>query len=128
MDVDIGFIPDAVNDFENLDKYSSNDNLTAANIGIYMADIAYAWMFNETDIAMNCNMAAITLADQLEMANVFLDSFIQKYDKEDLDPNAILLLLEQDLNEAIKQLPEEKNLELYSAMLTGTFIEKLILL
>ena len=125
MDLDIGFIPDAVNDFENLDKYSSNDNLTAANIGIYMADIAYAWMFNETDIAMNCNMAAITLADQLEMANVFLDSFIQKYDKEDLDPNAILLLLEQDLNEAIKQLPEEKNLELYSAMLTGTFIEKL---
>lgn len=123
--LDIGFIPDAINDLENLDKYSINDNLTAANIGVYMADIAYAWMFNETDIAMNCNLAAISLADKLEMANIFLDSFFQKYDKENVDPDTILLLLERDMNEAIRRLPGEKNLELYSAMLTGTFIEKL---
>lgn len=124
-DLDLVFIPDAVNNFENLDRYSKNDNLTAANIGVYMADIAYAWTFDETDIAMNCNFAALSLADHLEIANVFLDSFFQKYDKEDVDPDTMLLLLERDLNEAIKQLPEEKNIELYSAMLTGTFIEKL---
>jgi len=124
-DLDLVFIPEVVNDFENLDKYTKNDNLTAANIGVYMTDIAYTWTCNENDIAMNCNMAALSLADHLEMANVFLDSFFQKYDKEDVDPDTVLLLLERDLIEAIKQLPEEKNIELYSAMLTGTFIEKL---
>jgi len=127
-DLDVIFIQDAINDFENVDKYTYNDNQTAANIGVFMADIAYAWAFNEHDNAMNCNMAALTLADHLDMANVFLNSFFQKYEKEDANPDTIILLIERDMNEAIKQLPEEKNLELYSALLTGAFLEKLHLI
>jgi hypothetical protein len=126
--LNVGFIPDAINDLENIDKYSGNDNLTAANIGVYMTDIAYAWVFNETDVAMNCNMAALTLADQLNLANLFLDSFFQKFEQENMDPDTILLLLERDLNEVIRQFPDEQRLELYSALLTGTFIEKLHLI
>jgi hypothetical protein len=37
-------------------------------------------------------------------------------------------LIEQDLHNAIKQFPDEGGLKLYSAMLTGSFIEKLHLL
>jgi hypothetical protein len=124
-DLDIIFVEDAVNDFENTDKYTRNDNLTAANMGVYMSDMVYAWICDEEDISMHRNMAALSLADHLKMADVFLDSFFDKYNKEDIDPDTILILFEHDLNETIRQLPEEKNLELYSAVLTGSFIEKL---
>jgi hypothetical protein len=124
-DLDVGFVHNAVNDFENADKYTSNDNITAANMGVYMTDMVYAWICDEEDISMKHNMAALSLADHLKMADVFLDSFFQKYDNEDMDPDTILILFEHNLNEAIRQLPEEKNLELYSAVLTGTFIEKI---
>lgn len=126
--LDVNFLSDAMNDFENIDKYYGSDNLMAANIGVYMADMAYAWIYNEMDVAMNCNMAVLSLADRLEMANTFLDSFFQKYDNEDFEPDTILLLLERDLNEAIKKLPEEKSLEIFSATLTGNFVEKLHLI
>jgi hypothetical protein len=127
-DIDVIFIQDAVNSIENLEKYTDNDLLMAANIGVYMTDIGYMWSYNETDAAFNHNIAVLSLADQLDMAKAFLDSFFERYSKEDADPDTILLLIERDLSEAVKQFPEEKRLELYSAMLTGSFVEKLHLL
>jgi hypothetical protein len=124
-DIDVIFIQDATNSIENLEKYTDNDLLMAANIGVYITDIGYMWSYNETDAAFNLNIAVLSLAEQLDMTKDFLDSFFEKYSKADSDPDTILLLIERDLQDAVKQFPEEKRLELYSAMLTGSFIEKL---
>jgi len=127
-DIDVIFIQEAVNGIENMEKYTDNDLLMAANIGAYMTDIGYMWSYNETDAALNLNIAVLSLAEQLDMAMAFLESFFQRYDEEEANPDTILVLIERDLKEAVKQFPEENRLELYSAMLTGSFVEKLHLL
>jgi hypothetical protein len=127
-DIDVIFIQEAVNGIENMEKYTDDDLLMAANIGVYMTDIGYMWSYDETDAAFQHNIAVITLAEQLDMAMSFLESFLQRYDEAAADPDTILILIERDLKEAVKQFPDENRLELYSAMLTGSFVEKLHLL
>jgi hypothetical protein len=77
--IDVKFIPDVVNSIENLEKYSANELLIAANIGVYMTDIGYMWSYNETDAAFNQNIAVLTLAEQLDMAMDYLESFFHWY-------------------------------------------------
>src|SRR4030042_706641 len=72
-DIDVIFIPDILNNMDNLEKYSYNERLLAANIGVYMTDIGYMWSYDETDAAFSCNIAVISLAEQLDMAMAFLD-------------------------------------------------------
>jgi hypothetical protein len=127
-DLDLIYFKDALNSVDNIDKYTDNDLLTAANIGVYMTDMGYMWSQEQEDDAFNYNVIVLSLADRLDMAKDFLESFFKRYDDEDADPDSILLLMERDLREAIKQFPEERRLELYSAMLTGSFMEKLYLL
>jgi hypothetical protein len=128
-DINVIFIPDILNNLDNLEKYSYNDNLVAANIGVYLSDIGYMWSYNESEAAFNLNIAVVTLAEQLDMAMAFLESFLDRYsEQEEADPDTILVLIERDLKEAVKQFPDEDRLELYSAMLTGSFVEKLHLL
>jgi len=127
-DIDVIFIPDILNNIDNLEKYSYSERLVAANIGVYMTDIGYMWSYDETDAAFQDNIAVITLAEQLDIAMTFLESFLQRYSEEEADPDTILVLIERDLKEAVMQFPDENRLELYSAMLTGSFVEKLHLL
>src|SRR4030042_1306010 len=127
-DIDVIFIPDILNNIDNLEKYSYSERLVAANIGVYMTNIGYMWSYDETDAAFQNNIAVITLAEQLDIAMTFLESFLQRYSEEEADPDTILVLIERDLKEAVMQFPDENKLELYSAMLTGSFVEKLHLL
>jgi hypothetical protein len=127
-EIDVIYVQEAVNSFDNLDKYAGNELLMAANIGVYMSDIGYMWSYNEIDAAFNYNIAVLSLAEQLNMNMEYLESFVEKYSEEVENPDTILVIVEREIGEAIGQFPEEKRFKLYSAMLTGSFIEKLHLL
>jgi hypothetical protein len=127
-DLDLIYAHGAVNSEDNLDKYTDNDMLLAANIGVYITDIGYMWSYGKIHEAINHNIIVFALAEQLGMNSDYLESFFARYSKQDADPDSILYLLDEDLGNAINQFPAGKRLEYYSAMLTGSFIEKLHLI
>lgn len=127
-DLDLIYVQDAVNSIDNIDKYSGNDMLLAANIGVFMTDIGYMWSYEKIHEAINHNIIVFALAEELGMNSDYIESFFDRYSKQDADPDSILYLLEKDLGDAINQFPAGKRHEYYSAMLTGSFIEKLHLI
>jgi hypothetical protein len=127
-DLDLIYVSDAVNDIDNVDKYSGNEMLLAANIGVFMTDIGYMWSYEKIHEAINHNIIVFALAEELGMNPDYLESFFDRYSKQDADPDSILYLLDKDLGDAINQFPADKRHEYYSAMLTGSFIEKLYLI
>jgi hypothetical protein len=126
--LDLIYVSDAVNSIDNIDKYSGNNLLLAANIGVYMTDIGYMWSYDKIHEAINHNIIVFALAEELGMNSDYVESFFDRYSKQDADPDSILYLLDKDLGDAINQFPADKRNGYYSAMLTGSFIEKLHLI
>ncbi len=126
--LDLLYVSDAINNIENIDKYSRNELLLAANIGVLLTDIGYMWSYDNIDEAINYNIYVFALSEELGMNPDFLESFFQRYSKQDADPDSILYWIERDIGNAINLFPENKRYEYYSAMLTGSFIEKLHLI
>jgi hypothetical protein len=127
-DMDLVYVNNAVNSIDNIDKYSGNDMLLAANIGVFMTDIGYMWSYDKIHEAINHNIIVFALAEELGMNSDYIESFFDRYSKQDADPDSILYLLDKDLEDAINQFPTDRRHEYYSAMLTGSFIEKLHLI
>jgi hypothetical protein len=123
--LDLIYVHHAVNSIDNIDKYSGNDMLLAANIGVFMTDIGYMWSYDKIHEAINHNIIVFALAEELGMNSDYMEAFFDRYSKQDADPDSILDLLDKDLEEAINQFPADKRHEYYAAMLTGSFIEKL---
>jgi len=124
-DMDLIYVHGTVNSEANLDKYTDNDLLLAANIGVFITDIGYMWSYGKIHEAINHNIIVFALAEELGMNSDYIESFFAKYSKQDADPDSILYLLDEDLGNAINQFPTDKRHEYFSAMLTGSFIEKL---
>jgi hypothetical protein len=124
-DLDLIYAHQLVNSIDNIDKYSGNDLLLAANIGVFMTDIGYMWSYEKIHEAINHNIIVFALAEELGMNSDYIESFFDRYSKQDANPDSILYLLDKDLGDAINQFPSDKRHEYYSAMLTGSFIEKL---
>jgi len=127
-ELDMVYLSDAINSIDNVDKYSGNDLLLAANIGVFMTDIGYMWSYEKISEAINHNIIVFALAEELGMNSDYLESFFDRYSKQDADPDSILYLIDKDLGDAINHFPAAKRHEYYSAMLTGSFIEKLYLI
>ena len=89
-DLDLVFVQEARNSIGNIDKYTGDELLAAANIGVYMTDIGYMWSYGVIDDALNYNIFVFALADQLGMNMDWLESLFQRYNKEDADPDSIL--------------------------------------
>lgn len=127
-DLDLVFVKRGVNSVENIDKYTGNEMLIATNIGVYLTDIGYMWSYEEIDEALKYNIFVFSLAEQLGLNMEFLEAFFERYDREDTEPDSILFYIERDLSDAINHFPSEKRNEYFSAVLTGSFIEKLHLI
>jgi len=126
--VEVSYYPEIVNNIENIERYMNNELLTAANIGVYIADLAYAYSTGSENAAIPSYFAAMELSQNIQLAMTFLVVFLENYSVTEAELDTILLKLEQDLQTSAAYLTGEEEVRLYSALLTGTYIEKVFLL
>lgn len=126
--VDVKFYPGIVNDINNIERYTNNDLLSAANIGVYFADIAYGYAFEDQNIAIASYIAAMSLAENFRITTTFLETFLEHVSISEAEIDTVLFKLERDLQIYASHLIDDEQIRLYSSLLRGNFIEKNYLL
>lgn len=126
--VDMSYYPELINSVENIERYENSDLLQAANIGIYIVDLAYAYSFGDMNSAAGAYFSAMTLSQNFPEVMTFLSNLLSDFTISELKIDTILMKLEQDLQVSVIQLTSNEEKSLYSALLTGTYIEKTFLL
>jgi len=126
--VDVHYYPGMVNDIDNIERYTNNDLLAAANIGVYFADIAYGYAFEDQNISIASYIAAMSLAENFRISTTFLETFLEHVSISEAEIDTVLFKLEQDLQTYASHLVDDEHIRLYTSLLKGNFIEKNYLL
>jgi len=122
--VDVQYYPEIVNDINNIERYTNNDLLSAVNIGVYFADIAYGYAFEDQNIAIASYIAAMSLAEKFRMTTTFLETFLEHVSISEAEVDTVLFKLERDLQTYASHLIDEEQIRLYASLLKGNYIEK----
>jgi hypothetical protein len=128
--VNVKYYPGIVNDINNIERYTNNDLLEAANIGVYFADIAYSYAFEDKEMAVASYIAAMSLAENFRITGIktFLGTFLEHVSVSEAEVDTILFTLERDLQTYASQLTDNEQIRLYTSLIKGNFIEKNYLL
>lgn len=118
------YMPELMHDPLAWENYKGKPLIAAANFGIYTADAIYEYTYNETEAAYLSWMAAKSIAADLGFADIF-DQVVIKRIEEGLTPKDSLF---SQIDNAIEKMgssySESDRLRIYTALLTGNYIEK----
>lgn len=111
----------------NLNLYESNFK-KLLNMGIYGIDVSYMSMYDQVSEALNYFAALKTLANQIELAEVF-DAFTMERLEDNMNnQDSLLHILTKKFQESDKLLKGENQISEASLIMTGCWIESLYLL
>jgi hypothetical protein len=122
----ITFDPTLLNSDKLVDKYTS-DLSRALNLGIYSADISYASLFEQNQLAINYMNAAKKLADQLGILNYFTKQDIEQIENNVTNRDEIMKIITQAYMKSDAQLQEDHRDDIGALILIGGWIEGMYL-
>jgi len=122
----VPLMPELINDPENWEKYSGDDLISAANMGIYLADAIIQYSYDSLKLAYNSAIAAKQLANTIGISeDVFMGHVIKgKYAEVGMENDSIFFVLDSALVRAEKSLDDDERFRLLAAMFVGNYIEK----
>ncbi len=122
------FMPNIINNPENVEKYKETPYLAAANIGIYNADVLYTAAYGRYERARQSYDAAKILADHIGIGDVY-DEFMQKKLEDGLTAgDSLSHKLFYALEKSSNVLKEKDQLRLLTAITLGSHLEKLYII
>jgi hypothetical protein len=116
--------PELVHDPLDWSEYRNNTLFAAANFGIYMADAIYQYAFDMTEDAYLSWMASHSLAEVLGFANIFDDVVIKRMQGELTSKDSLFHQIDKALKQMGTEYTEIDKFRMYTALLTGNYIEK----
>jgi hypothetical protein len=120
----VDFMPELINDTANNQKYSGNDNLAAANLGVYLVDGLYQYSSKEFGTGYKSILAAKNIAIKLGMGPSFEELFIERYNNLNPSIDSFLVKLNNCLDSTETALKQQDKIRLYTSLLGGNYIEK----
>lgn len=122
----VGFYPEIVNDPSRASKYTGKQK-TAANLGVYMADMVYVISTAGENRAKKKYSAILELAKDFGFADEVLNMTYERYEEGNTSVEEFYTLLQQSLENSSKQMTESEVSEVHSYLIYGNYIEKLYL-
>ena len=121
------YISGVANPLDNASKYNSQV-ARALNLGVYSADLAYATLNNQNQVAINTFKACKTLADGLNMSSIFESTNLMGRFERNIGNADSLVLLMADLHmESEILLKETDRYDVVYTSFAGAWIESLYL-
>ncbi len=115
-----------LNPVGNADNYNTNLEM-ALNLGIYLTDLSYASLFDQTQATLNYINAAKKMADGLEILDAIDDQTIQRLEENINNRDIIIDIISETLLNSSSFL-EDRGLQATSAIiLVGGWVEGLYL-
>ncbi len=119
---DLSFDPTVTNNIANVNKYTT-DLAKALNLGIYSADISYATIFNQKQVAVNYMSAAKSLAESLGILDYFTQDEIQEIEKNVTNRDEISKIISEAYMRSDAKLQEDKRDDIGALILIGGWVE-----
>lgn len=114
-----------LNSIDNAENYTTNKKM-ALNLGIYITDMSYASLFDQTQASIDYMTASKKMADGLNIADVINESTFQQLEASLNNRDSIMRIISETyLNANASLKDEDKRPEIAAMMLTGGWIEGL---
>jgi len=97
-------------------------------MGVYGIDISYMAMYNQTSDALNYFATLKSLANQIELAEIFDAETMERLENNMGEQDSLIRILTSKFQESDQYLKSEKQKAEASLILTGCWIESLYLL
>ncbi len=122
---DVSYYSDITNKPTNALDYTGNKR-TAANIGVYLADLLYA-MSTSKDRKDTYPIygSIMQLASSVGLTDEFPNLIIDRFINDNISPDSVLIRLQDALDNSKKKLSDNDKSEFFSYLIFGNYIEKL---
>jgi hypothetical protein len=120
----VDFMPELINDTANSEKYSGNDVMAAANMGVYLVDGLYQYSSKEFGTGYKSILAAKNIATKLGMGPDFDALIIERYNNLNPSVDTFLVKLNNCINSSEIVLKEQDKLRIFAGLLGGNYVEK----
>jgi hypothetical protein len=121
-----GFIFDMTNPITNVGNYGTEKS-RSLNLGIYSADLCYAAAYNRTDETNKLLGCTNKLADQLGIAGVYDQKFIDEVKKSGNKKDTLVSLINRVITSTSSYLSKNNRNQVAVLVVTGGFVEGLYL-
>jgi len=114
-----------LNDASKFSNYTTSENSTAANLGIYLSDLNYCVAYQQRDIAKNYFKASLELAKTLGAKKEMLDFISSRYEKNIEQNDSLQSYLEKLDEGAVSFLKDTDRERMAGITLSAYYIENL---
>jgi len=114
-----------LNDASKFSNYTTSENSTAANLGIYLSDLNYCVAYQQRDIAKNYFKASLELAKTLGAKKEMLDFIGSRYEKNIEQNDSLKSYLEKLDEGAVSFLRDTDRERMAGVTLSAYYIENL---
>lgn len=125
-EIEATYIVDITNDAENVEKYFTEQS-KAVNLGIYVADLAYATTYNQKADVQSFFKAIQVLIGELDLTAAIGKEMADKIEQNLDNKEAMVEIITQLSQDAYSYLNKQGREELSLLVLAGTSIEGLYL-
>ncbi len=125
MLTDVEYSTDFLNNPNNADKYLSDIDKAAVNMGVYIGDIGYISAFEKgIETVEPYFKSARVLADKLGIERAFDKALLERYD-EKMAEDSTKMIIEKAMNDTHEMLISNNSYKQSVLILTGAYIERL---
>ena len=125
-EIEASYIVGIANGAENVEKYFTEQS-RAVNLGVYVADLAYATTYNQKADVQAYFKAIQTLVNELDMTAAVSKSLAEDIENNLDDTDALVISITELSQDAYSFLNKQGRTELSYLVLAGTAIEGLYL-
>ena len=122
---DAAFNPTLLNSRQKVDQYTTHNDKSALNLGVYAADIGYLTSYDKTQEALDYLTACKTLSEDLGLIGTFDTELLQKFEANISNKDSLTRLIDRTMKESEKFLKDGSRNKLSSLVVAGSFIEGL---
>lgn len=114
-----------INDLNKADNYSSRNDYSALNLGVYAADIGYLVSYDKVQEALNYMSSSKKLADNIGISGTFDQTMLERFEANLSEKDSLAYLLNETIQNTEKYLKGDNRDNLAALVITGSFIEGL---
>jgi len=122
----VSFKENLLNKRENASRYTTTLQ-KALNLGVYGADLSYASMFDQTQIAVQYMSVSMKLADELGILGAIDDAIIKRIENNIQNRDSLMDIITETFMNSDSYLKENKRPETAALILAGGWLEGLYL-
>lgn len=114
-----------IHNIDEAGKYTNDNSMAAANLGIYATDVAYLASYNQSQDAIKYTANLKSLGEQLGLTSAFSPATIKRFEANVASKDSLAAIVNEAIAKAEKHLKDTDRPKAAALVIGGSFIEGL---